>query len=572
MPRTLRMPKTAPVQESIAVARPRHGWACVAAAAATAGLLWASFFPVGCGWLAWVALVPWLMLVRADVPYRRRHLLAWLAGFAMYVPALYWMHNGDPTMAVFRVLLALYCSWYVLAAFWLIRRLDTRTSLPLAVTVPVVWTALEFARGRLMGGFGWYSLGYTQHAALPVIQVADVAGVAAVTFLVAAVNGLLAEAAGRVAMVRRWFGLPVTDRRPALRLQAVAIVVVLGLTGGYGAWRLSDANFAAGPRVALLQPSIPQTERNAASVTEAGDPLARASIVEQMKELTLHAIRGPDRPDLVIWPETTFTSEQSEVAPGAPDGPALADWQKAYPDRSQDVEAVVALTRTHLLLGLNTRVFGADARGRRYNTALLLTPDGKRAGRYDKMHLVPFGEYIPFRDVLPAVESLSPYGASDYELTPGERQSRLPLTVGGRTYHLGVLICYEDADPPLARQLVRPGDEPVADFIVNISNDGWFMGTAEHAEHLAVSRFRAVECRRALVRAVNGGISAVVDGNGRVVAQPAETWARSHSVTAVVTAAVPLDTRASLYARAGDWLPWTCWGLLLIGCVRRPNP
>jgi apolipoprotein N-acyltransferase len=117
---------------------------------------------------------------------------------------------------------------------------------------------------------------------------------------------------------------------------------------------------------------------------------------------------------------------------------------------------------------------------------------------------------------------------------------------------------------------MRPGEEPV-DFLVNISNDGWFMHTAEHAEHLAVSRFRAVECRRALLRAVNGGISAVIDGNGRVVALPGTSWTNSHSVAGVVSAAVPIDARSSLYARLGDWLPWLCGGLLVVGCCWRPK-
>src|SRR5205085_7228468 len=114
---------------------------------------------------------------------------------------------------------------------------------------------------------------------------------------------------------------------------------------------------------------------------------------------------------------------------------------------------------------------------------------------------------------------------------------------------------------------VRPGDEPPVDFLVNISNDGWFDGTSEHEEHLAISRFRAVECRRALARAVNMGISAVIDGNGRVVALPAATWADSKKMAAVVTAAVPIDTRGSLYAAWGDWLPGLCAALAGLALV-----
>jgi apolipoprotein N-acyltransferase len=137
-----------------------------------------------------------------------------------------------------------------------------------------------------------------------------------------------------------------------------------------------------------------------------------------------------------------------------------------------------------------------------------------------------------------------------------------------------VFICYESSDPTLAREYVNPAAGRKADFLVNISNDGWFDGTAEHEEHLAICRFRAVECRRAVARAVNMGISAVIDANGRVVALPAERWADSKKVEAVVTADVPIDTRPSLYAAWGDWLPAACavaLGLGLIGpmLVRR---
>ncbi len=566
MPRAVRRkhPATAPAPTS--TARPRTGLRCLAAALVSGGLLWLCYFPANCGWLAWVALVPWLMLVRADLPARRRYAIAWVTGLVFYVPALTWMRTGYAEMVAFWLLLALYCSWYFPLALWLLRRLDARTRLPLTVTVPLVWTALEFLRGWLAGGFAWYYLGHTQHDFLPAIQVADLAGVAAVTFLVAAVNGFLAEAAGQTPAVRAWFGLPAVERRPALRSQALITAAVLVLGFGYGGWRLSQGNFPAGPRVALLQPSIPQTDRNAASIDEAGDPLARTSIDEQMATLSKRAVTGAERPDLVVWPETTFPYEQKEVAAGAPENEDLIAFRKDLQGRAQLLHEQAELAGTNVLLGLNTRVFGADGKIRRYNTALLLAPTGEVVGRYDKLHLVPFGEYIPLRDELPFVASLSPYGAYDYTLTPGVSQTRLPLTVGGRTYHFGVLICYEGADAPLARELVRPAAGEPVDFLVNTSNDGWFMGSAEHAQHLAVSRFRAVECRRPLLRAVNGGISAVIDGCGRVVALPAPTWAKSHTVTGVVTATVPLDTRASVYARLGDWLPWTCWGLLLVGC------
>jgi apolipoprotein N-acyltransferase len=568
MPLTARREQPA---SSSTAPRLRSALVCVAAAFLTSGLLWLSYFPASQGWLAWVALVPWLLLVRAEVPSCYRYLIAWLVGLAFFVPALSWMRVAHKQMFYSWLGLALYCSWFFPLALWLLRRLDRRTRLPLTFTVPIVWVALEYFRSTFAGGFSWYLLGQTQHDFPAVIQIADLAGVAAVTALVAAVNGLAAEALGRFAARRAWFAQPAT--RVAgwrqLRPQAMAVGVVLLVVLAYGGWRLSQSDFAEGPCVALLQTNLLQGDRLAADEASPEHDSANDSVEAQTAKLTIRALQAPAKPDLIVWPETSFPYDWKEVAAGAPTGPALDEWQNDLRFRQDIARRVAANAGTNVLLGLNTQIFGTAGRGRRYNSAMLLSPDGGAVARYDKMHLVPFGEYVPFRDAIPLLKWLTPYGDYEYSLEAGDTATRFHLPAGGHEYRFGVLICYEDADAPLAREYTRPGQEPPVDFLVNISNDGWFMGTPEHAEHLAVSRFRAVENRRALLRAANGGISAVIDGNGRVVALPAATWAASHSVMAVVSAAVPIDSRSSLYARVGDWLPWGCWGLLLVGCCWR---
>jgi apolipoprotein N-acyltransferase len=543
---------------------------CLAAALLTSGLLWLSHYPAAQGWLAWVALVPWLLLVRASAPNPPRYLFAWLAGLAFFTPALQWMRVAHEAMFYSWLGLSFACSCFFPLALWLLRRLDRRTGLPLTVTTPVVWTACEFVRGRIFTGFPWYQLGQSQHDFLAMIQVADLAGGLAVTFLVAAVNGLAAEALMRVPAVRGWFRLP---DRPASRLrgQVIGVAGLLGAALVYGGWRLSQSEFAAGPHVALLQTSVLQGDRMAASETTPNRDPENDNEEAQTAKLTLKALQAPAKPDLIVWPETTFPYWWREVAPGAPPSRELDEWQSDLRFRQDMARRVATNSQTSVLLGLNAEVYGADGRPRRYNSAMLVPPDGGPVTRYDKIHLVPFGEYVPLRDTFPILKKLAPYDF-DYSLTPGEAATRFHLTAGGMMYTFGVLICYEDSYAELARAYVRPGPEPPVDFLVNISNDGWFMGTSEHAEHLAVSRFRAVEGRRALVRAVNGGISAVIDGNGRVVALPAATWDASHSVTALVSGAVPIDARTSLYARLGDWLPWGCAGLVLVGCCwRRPR-
>jgi apolipoprotein N-acyltransferase len=220
-----------------------------------------------------------------------------------------------------------------------------------------------------------------------------------------------------------------------------------------------------------------------------------------------------------------------------------------------------------MLFGLSTYQWEADSRAWRYNSALLIDRTGAATDRYDKIHLVPLGEYVPMGETFPFLSMFTPY-EGDYSCKPGERWTRFPLVVGDRTYHFACLICYEDSDATLARNYVRPSAEGV-DFFVNISNDGWFDGTAEHEQHLAICRFRAVETRRSVVRAVNMGISAIIDPDGRVVALPGPTWAESKKVQGIVRGPVPLGTGTTLYARFGDWLPVGCWLVILLGGLAR---
>jgi apolipoprotein N-acyltransferase len=252
-----------------------------------------------------------------------------------------------------------------------------------------------------------------------------------------------------------------------------------------------------------------------------------------------------------------------------------------------DVRWMAERWKSHLLLGVNTNVREKGFPDRRYNSAVLLDPEAKVGPRYDKIHRIPFGEFVPLEEWFPWMNYFAPYNYP-YSILPGERQTRFPLG----EFHFGVLICYEDTDPYLARQFVGNSDgETSADFLLNISNDGWFKGTSEHEEHLAICRFRAIESRRAVARAVNMGVSAMIDGNGRVLQPtvdrvewhggkcciwrlgadqgavhelPVSEWGQFKKVPAVLTALIPIDDRYSLYAHWGDWLPLAC-GCILVG-------
>lgn len=525
-------------------------------ALASALLLWLGYFPVAWGWLGWVALVPLLTLVRTEARPSRVYLAAWAAGLAFYWPALQWMRVADPRMVATWALLATYCSVYVPLAIYLLRRLERSTPLPLLVTVPVVWTALEGIRAHFLGGFAWYFLGHTQHALLPVIQVADLGGAYAVTFVVAAVNAFLFELLAARPGWRRLLALPETPDPAVPRWHAGAVALLLAGVLGYGAVRLGQEEFTPGPRVALVQGNLDQRLKNAAAAAADPEDLV-GRIVRHYAELTDQAVM--QRPDLIVWPETSYPEDWIESPAGRPD-----------PYSAKLAQTVAQRWQTPVLLGLNVQERDPGDALRRYNSALLIRPDAQVAGRYDKIHRVPFGEYVPLREELPWMNAFAPYDF-EYSIRAGTDTTRFPLG----PLHFGVVICYEDTDPLLARQYVRAtGGRPLADFLVNISNDGWFDGTSEHEEHLAICRFRAVECRRAVARSVNMGVSAVIDGSGRVIALPGPSWEASKKVAGVVTAVVPLDRRGSFYAAWGDWLPWGCWVVVGVGLVagfRRPR-
>jgi apolipoprotein N-acyltransferase len=535
------------------------------------------YFPVAWGWLAWVALVPLLALVRLRC--RFRYLCVYAGGLVFFLPALQWMRVADPRMYVTWIALAVYCALYFPFAFFFIRLLDRGTRLPLTVTLPVVWTAVEWVRSTFITGFAWYFLGHTQHDYLPLIQISDLTGAYGVTFLVAAVNGLLFEMLWRWPTFRQWLVADADLSRPrwGLALQTLGVLVLLGGTLAYGWYRLGQDQFAAGPRVALVQANLDQRIRIDAMVEE------NASRVVLDHYIYLSDAAADQHTDLVVWPETSSPYPWDEE----PDG-TLLPW-------SQDLaKKLTERWQTHLLLGVNGSTLEAEKRPLRHNSAVLLDPKARVLGRYDKMHLVVFGEYVPLRDWLPFMDRLAPYDF-DYSVHPGEKFTGFHFGKDGAAkWSFGVVICFEDTDPVLTRPYASREFIPrPVDFLLNISNDGWFDGTSEHDEHLAICRFRAVECRRAVGRSVNMGISAVIDSNGRVLAPqalsvpkpavlkemqvwsaeavpgapglPLREWEKFKKVPGVLLAVIPIDQRSSLYAQLGDWFPLVCGGVALLG-------
>jgi apolipoprotein N-acyltransferase len=464
--------------------------------------------------LAWVWLVPSFL---GSLERSPRGALAdgWLAGTAFFVVLLRWLDHTFQNYSVIPwpvtwlpiLALAAYCGLYTGLVCTAVARLRGRLGAGWALAAaPALWVSGEWIRDWLMGGFPWGLLGYSQHRALPVIQVAELGGVYAVSLILVAVNAAIA-------------GLAVLGWRRALPgLTATTLLLLAALAFGW--WTLSREFGPATGRatrfvqIAVIQPSIEQ------SVKE--DPANRESTMDIYEQLTREAART--KPAVIIWPETA--------------APIFLRGDRALLAR------LVALSRevgAPLLVGSIDRLPGPD--GKFLNSAFLLGDQGITA-KYDKIRLVPFGEYVPLAWLLGFVKQWAEF-ISDF--APGSRETVFPLP--GAPF--GTVICYEVISPGLFRGFVAGG----ASFMTNITNDAWFGRTSGPPQHLGMLPLRAVENRVAIARAANTGISAFVGPDGRV-GPTLPLFDRG-----ILSASIPLRSRTTLYTRFGDWLVYMCLAL-----------
>lgn len=494
---------------------------------ASASLLYlASPASSGHDWLAWVALIPFLLSLRGALP-KQGFLAGIVFGFSYYLFLLQWVvyalanHGQVPavTAAVALGALALYMGLYPALFGFILCRLRPKIS-PLFLA-PVAWVALDGLRAWLFTGFPWLDLAYTQYSSPLLIQVADLAGHHGVTFLIVLVNFLLLATA-EILLTRRL--LPYSGKA----LVAALLTVMLG--AGYSLLRFSEVErqLAAAPttRVAVIQGNIPQDEK--------WQNFMLLQSVDTYIRLSMRAV-SQKRTDLVIWPETAFPQFPEE-----------------HPLFQEVVKNFLNPSGAFLLSGAPHREKGEKSNELLYfNSGFLFDPQGRTLGRYDKQHLVPFGEYIPFRKIFsfasPIVETLG-------DFTPG--QGTAPLTC--QNSRIGVLICFESIFPELSRKLVAGG----ANLLANLTNDGWFGKSTAPWQHLSMSVLRSVETRRSLARAANTGFSCFIDPLGRI-----------NGITPLfeaqhLTADLPLFSETTVYVRFGHFFSLACL-LVLLGEILR---
>ncbi|OGW75823.1 MAG: apolipoprotein N-acyltransferase [Omnitrophica bacterium RBG_13_46_9] len=495
--------------------------------------------------LAWIALIPLFFALenhdsRLYQSYakqvREGAMTGFLFGVAFFSGILYWVANVTVPGTIALILLmstvpAVFCLLYTMRfqdSLALRQGASARGSEWQAfIFVPSAWVCSEYLRSHFFTGFPWALLGCSQSFNLKVIQIADITGVYGVSFFVAFINF------GLYLTLKRISARPCRPREIFSRIvyPFFFLLILSALVLAYGHNRISRIYPAQRIKIAVIQGNIPQNLK--------WDSQYRDYIIDKYETLTKEAAR--EKPGLIVWPETSL--------------PGYLEYEANLKDK---ILGLAKSEKTYLLVG-TLREEGAKF----FNSAALISDNGEIVSNYSKIHLVPFGEYIPLADILSFIRIFIDKPIGDFE-KGGEftvfnfklhRVSIEPGSIQKTTefHKFGVLICFEDIFPYLGRRFVLNG----ARFLVNITNDAWFGRTASPYQHMQHSVFRAVENRVPVVRAANTGLSCIIDHNGKVIksvkAGEDETFIDGYAVGTI------MPTFANtFYTRFGDIFSWFC--------------
>lgn len=466
--------------------------------AAAAGVLMVlSMPPSSAGLLAWISLTPLILASQRARSGWTALVGGFVCGLVFFSGCIYWCalvareYGGLswPTAILVTALLVAYLSLFPALFAWLVRRASREWPVMWLGLVPLLWTATEYLRATLFTGFPWCLLGYSQQPLLPVVQVASLGGIYAVSALVAT-GAVLAVA--------------VSQRRLGWGCAAVALIAGAIVWGRHEVSRFPEAGRTI--RVGLVQPCAPPIIQG---VEEAEGAMDRHILLT----------RRLGGVDLVVWPENSLLRDVSR----------FAYFRDNVGDAARRVRSPILVNSIE------------DDGFQVYNSAILVTPRNPSYPRYDKMHLVPFGEYVPIRRVLFFAGKML-REVSDF--SPGRR--RVLFSAAGARF--ATAICYEVIYPAEVAAFVRDS----AEFLVTQSNDGWYGNTVMPYQHQAMATVRAIENRRYLIRATNSGISSIVDPGGRIIA-----ISGIDDPTTLVADIRP-SSQLSLYTRHGDVFAIVC--------------
>ncbi len=510
--------------------------------AAISGILFACSFPnVAMGWLMFIAFLPLFVALTRARGAGEAFLLGWLAQTVAWLMMVPWVvrvmshYGGLPyaTGVVIFVAMCAYLGVYGGAFSLLFHRIAPSTRFRRWLLVPLAWVVVEYARTYLMTGFPWNLIAASIVDYAPLVQFDRVAGPYALGVLILLPSTLVAWLGRRWGVGDRASGvgdsrpnsgprLPTLDIRTLLPIAGVIIVTfVWWVTGLVAARMLVRPTGTPLARAALLQPNISQEMR--------WDTDNLVLIFRRMMAMTEEA--ASHGVQVVIWPESTV-----------PLSYATTDFYR------QAIESISKARNVDVILG---SVAEDPKQPEKLWNAAFLVSDGRTIGHYDKIHLVPFGEYVPLRQMLFFAHALV-HAVGQFEL--GTKDTPLE----GR-FHYGPAICYEVVFPQIPRTQVVHG----ANVLVTITNDAWYDGTSAPRQHLNQARLRAVETDRYLLRAGTTGISAVVDPTGHLVQQ------LEMGRQGIIYADFQPRTSITPYVRFGDWFAWLAIALVVVGLVRR---
>lgn len=480
-------------------------------------LLSLAYPPIGLGYLGFFCLIPYLVAL-----YGRDTKTGFMSGIFLGIPYFfitqYWIYHsidyygGVPFLLSISVvfLLCLYESLYT-AVFGMFTAYFTskkRTSL-LSAIAPFLWVALEFLRAHLFTGFPWSLLGYTQERFLPFIQIADITGIYGISFIVMLINTAIADIIISLILKKSKY-----QKESIFVIITTFVIFVISIY--YGIHRIKEINeitlSSKKIKIAIIQGNIDQSQK--------WDNRYQKYVFERYMDLTRTSMR--ENPQLIVWPETALPF---------------------YPDLNREMtekfKSFVREIKTPLLTGAvlvrDKRIINNTLSYSITNSAILYDKNGNETFIYDKIHLVPFGEYIPLKNLLFFINRLVE-GIGEYKAGTSYKQAKLKWGT------FSTIICYEAIFPALVRRLIGKS----GNFLINITNDAWFGKTSGPYQHFSISRFRAIENRVPLVRAANTGISGFISLTGEV-SKKLDIFK-----TGILIAKIPLVNIKSFYKYYGD--------------------
>ena len=511
-------------------------------AAALSGILYAACFaPFEQSWLCWFALTPLIAAAWFGNGNSRRRslrhlLLGYVAGIVFFTITFSWLGSlgvlfDNIWLHGLSLLLSTYLAMHI--AFWTwcigffrpVTFVSSWRNLSSAVLAACAWVTHEWVRGWLFSGFGWNGLGVALYRNWPLLQVTQLTGVAGLSFVVVAANVIAVTTSMRLFQEARSHRM-----RPHWDLNLAILAIVALFVFG---WRSIQGQRPVEPlRAAAVQANVAQQEKF--------DPNFSAEIFGIFRELSLSALQAEPPPALLVWPESA-----------TPD--PVRDQNTAS---GEFVKDFAAASEADLLLGT------LDVSDRQtFNAALLVRDRGQEMEVYHKVHLVPFGEYVPLRHAFPLFAAIAGrWVPGDFDIG----QDYTVFTLTDRTIRVAPLICFEDTVGDLTRQFVLRG----ANLLVNMTNDAWFLHSAGSQQHLANAVFRSAETQCPMIRAANTGVTAFVNEHGRITEvlrdRAGSTFTRD---VLVGTINVPRDGRLTFYVEHGELFAEICAGVTALALV-----